>query len=70
MRKAVTFNPHWIDEEPACDVRLLNGDIHRGVKHSEILKVSTRQYKDVVRACDVADYGEHHLNNLTRFRNN
>ena len=61
MRKAVTFNPHWIGESPACDIRLINGDIHRGVKHSEILKVSTRDYPDIVRACDVADYGSYHL---------
>lgn len=61
MRKAVTFNPHWVGEQPAWDIRLLNGDIHRSVTESDIRKVSSRPYMDVVRACDIADYGKHHL---------
>ena len=61
MRKAVAFNPHWVGEEPAWDIRLLNGDIHRSVIKSQVLKVSTRSYPDMVRACDIDDYGKHHL---------
>ncbi len=61
MRKAVAFNPHWIDKMPAWDIRLLNGDIHRSVTQRDILRVSTRDYPDIVRACDVADYGKFHL---------
>ena len=61
MRKAVSFNPHWANEKPAWDIRLLNGDIHRGVSESDILKISTRSNPDIVRACDVEDYGKHHL---------
>lgn len=61
MRKAVSFNPHWIGDEPAWDIRLLNGGIHRSVKESEVLKVSTRRYPDIVRACDIEDYGKHYL---------
>lgn len=61
MRKAVTFNPHWVGNQPAWDIRLINGDIHRSVKERDILKVSRRSNPDIVRACDVADYGNHHL---------
>jgi len=64
MRKAVTFNPHWLDGKPAWDIRLLNGDINRGVREPDILKVSKRRYPDIVRACDVADYEEHYLEYL------
>ncbi len=61
MRKTVAFNPHWIDESPCWDIRLFNGDIHRSVTVSDIRKSSTRQYIDVVRECDIQDYGDKHL---------
>ena len=61
MRKAVTFNPHWVGNNPAWDIRLLNGHIHRSVIDKDILKVSKRSSPDIVRACDVEDYGRHHL---------
>jgi hypothetical protein len=61
MRKAVTFNPHWVGEEPAWDIRLLNGDHHRSVTKTTILAVSTRRHGTSVLECDVQDYGTHHL---------
>lgn len=61
MGKATSFNPHWIDGRPAWDVRLQNGSVHRSVKESEILKLSSRRYPDIVRVCDIQDYGDHHL---------
>ncbi len=61
MRKAVTFNPHWVGDHPAWDIRLINGDIHRSVTASEVLRLSSRKYPDIVRECDVQDYGKHHL---------
>lgn len=61
MRKGVAFNPRWIGNQPAWDVRLLNGDIHRGVTTLDIRKTSKRNYIDVVRECDIQDYAKHHL---------
>jgi len=61
MRKAVSFNPHWIGNDPAWDIRLLNGVFHRSVTESQIRKTSSRQYMDVVRECDIQDFGKHHL---------
>ena len=62
MRKAVSFNARWIDQEPAWDIALSDSKstIHRGVKESDIRRVSTRQYFDVTRACDIQDYAKHH----------
>lgn len=60
MRKAVSFNPHWIGDQPAWDIRLINGDIHRGVTAREVIAVS-RSSNSVVLASDIAAYGKHHL---------
>jgi hypothetical protein len=38
MRKGVAFNPHWVGNDPAWDIRLINGDIHRSVTKSDIKK--------------------------------
>jgi len=61
MRKTVAFNPHWVNKKPSWDIRLLNGDIHRSVAESDIRKTSSRQHMDVVRECDIQDYGSSHL---------
>ena len=61
MRKAVSFNPHWIGDEPAWDIRLLNGVFHRSVTVSQIRMTSSRRYMDSVRECDIQDFGRYHL---------
>jgi len=61
MRKAVSFNPHWVDGKPAWDIRLINGVYHRSVTEDDIRKISTRSYFDIVRACDIQDFGVYHL---------
>ena len=62
MRKAKSFNPRWIDGEPAWDIALSDKDatIHRGVKESDIRKTSSRIGFDVARNCDIQDYARHH----------
>ena len=61
MRKTVAFNPHWVDEKPGWDIRLFNGDIHRSVTETDIRKTSSRKHMDIVRECDIQDYGDKHL---------
>ena len=61
MRDAVSFNPHWIGKVHTRDIRLINGDIHRDVPDVEILRLSSRRHPDIVRECDIQDYGRHHL---------
>jgi hypothetical protein len=60
MRKGVSFNPRWVNNEPAWDIRLINGDIHRGVTESDISRISSR-HVDVVREQDIQDYAKHYL---------
>jgi len=61
MRKTIAFNPHWIDKSPAWDIRIFNGNIHRGVTDKDIRKISNRVPMDLVRECDIQDYGNYHL---------
>lgn len=58
MKLAVSFNPHWVGNSPAWDIRLLNGDIHRSVTTEQIRQHSSRVGFDCVRECDIQDFGK------------
>lgn len=75
MRKVGTKNPHWIGDDPAWDVALTNGEIHKDVTRKEIcaaikaLKKAAPErvryhddYIDVVRNFHFDLYNEYHVN--------
>lgn len=59
-RKSVAFNPHWVGNDPAWDIVLPKGQIHRSVTKTDIKRTFGIGYIDVVREKDIQHYGNFH----------
>jgi len=60
---AKTQNPHWIDERPAWDIVLPNGEIDKGVTDQEVgvavRRLDSSRHIDVVRKYDIDSYAKY-----------
>ena len=69
MRKAVSFNPHWVDGDPAWDIALSDQKctILRSVTKTMIrISISSDCYLDVVRECDIQEYAKNQKSLITQ----
>lgn len=70
LNDGLCTNPHWIGDDPAWDIILSNGEIHKDVTQRDISRVLVRMHSadlirngeqyvcSVVRQCHITNYNK------------